>query len=435
MLDAVIVGRRVRRALHAPPPARARALGAGLRGGRRRRRHLVLEPLPGRALRRREHGLLVLVLRRAAAGVAAGRERYAAQPEILQLPQPRRRPLRPAPRHPVRDPRDAPRSSTRRRAAGRSRPTAATASRRASASWPPAASRPRRCPTSRASRRFAGQVVPHRPLAARGRRLHRPAGRRHRHRLLGHPVDPDHRRAGRAPGRLPAHAELQRARPERAARPGVRAAREGDLRRRSGARPASRASASWSSAARTPRSRCPTTERRARVREALAARRPRLRRGVRRPAHQQGRQRHRRRVLPRQDPRHRPRPGGRRDAAARATTRSAPSASASTPATTTPSTATTSPWSISATTPIEAITPEGVRTAGAEYELDSLVFATGFDAMTGALLDIDIRGRGGRRAAGEVGRRARAPTSASRRRASRTSSPSPARAARRCSAT
>jgi cyclohexanone monooxygenase len=45
--------------------------------------------------------------------------------------------------------------------------------------------------------------------------------------------------------------------------------------------------------------------------------------------------------------------------------------------------------------PIEAITPRGVRTQVTEYELDSIVFATGFDAMTGALLNIDIRGRGG----------------------------------------
>src|SRR5829696_6950008 len=45
--------------------------------------------------------------------------------------------------------------------------------------------------------------------------------------------------------------------------------------------------------------------------------------------------------------------------------------------------------------PIEAITPRGVRTQTTEYEFDSIVFATGFDAMTGALLSIDIRGRGG----------------------------------------
>jgi len=45
--------------------------------------------------------------------------------------------------------------------------------------------------------------------------------------------------------------------------------------------------------------------------------------------------------------------------------------------------------------PIEAMTPRGVRAAGQEYELDSVVFATGFDAMTGALFAIDIRGRNG----------------------------------------
>jgi cation diffusion facilitator CzcD-associated flavoprotein CzcO len=49
--------------------------------------------------------------------------------------------------------------------------------------------------------------------------------------------------------------------------------------------------------------------------------------------------------------------------------------------------------------PIEAITPTGLRTKDAEYELDVLVFATGFDAMTGSLLRIDIRGAAGRRLA------------------------------------
>jgi cyclohexanone monooxygenase len=45
--------------------------------------------------------------------------------------------------------------------------------------------------------------------------------------------------------------------------------------------------------------------------------------------------------------------------------------------------------------PIEAITPAGIRTSAMEYELDAIVFATGFDAMTGALLAMDIRGRDG----------------------------------------
>ena len=45
--------------------------------------------------------------------------------------------------------------------------------------------------------------------------------------------------------------------------------------------------------------------------------------------------------------------------------------------------------------PIEALTETGVRVAGRDYELDAIVFATGFDAMTGTLLRIDIRGTGG----------------------------------------
>jgi cation diffusion facilitator CzcD-associated flavoprotein CzcO len=45
--------------------------------------------------------------------------------------------------------------------------------------------------------------------------------------------------------------------------------------------------------------------------------------------------------------------------------------------------------------PIERITPKGVKTADAEYELDVLIFATGYDAVTGSLTRIDIRGEGG----------------------------------------
>ena len=46
--------------------------------------------------------------------------------------------------------------------------------------------------------------------------------------------------------------------------------------------------------------------------------------------------------------------------------------------------------------PIEEITPTGVRTASRHYELDILVLATGFDASTGGLTQIDIRGVSGR---------------------------------------
>jgi len=46
-------------------------------------------------------------------------------------------------------------------------------------------------------------------------------------------------------------------------------------------------------------------------------------------------------------------------------------------------------------TPIERITARGIKTSAAEYELDMIVFATGFDAGTGALTRVDIRGRAG----------------------------------------
>ena len=45
--------------------------------------------------------------------------------------------------------------------------------------------------------------------------------------------------------------------------------------------------------------------------------------------------------------------------------------------------------------PIEAIDEAGIKTTDSHYELDALVFATGFDAMTGALDRIEIRGRNG----------------------------------------
>ncbi|WP_352958887.1 NAD(P)/FAD-dependent oxidoreductase [Mesorhizobium sp. M1393] len=47
------------------------------------------------------------------------------------------------------------------------------------------------------------------------------------------------------------------------------------------------------------------------------------------------------------------------------------------------------------TNPIETISPEGVVTGTDVYEIDTLVLATGFDAMTGALSKIDIVGRQG----------------------------------------
>jgi cation diffusion facilitator CzcD-associated flavoprotein CzcO len=46
-------------------------------------------------------------------------------------------------------------------------------------------------------------------------------------------------------------------------------------------------------------------------------------------------------------------------------------------------------------TPIERITPKGIKTSDREYQFDVIIYATGFDAMTGALTRIDIRGERG----------------------------------------
>jgi cyclohexanone monooxygenase len=47
-------------------------------------------------------------------------------------------------------------------------------------------------------------------------------------------------------------------------------------------------------------------------------------------------------------------------------------------------------------TPIEEITPAGIRTWEETHEFDVIVFATGFDVATGSFLRMDVRGRGGR---------------------------------------
>ncbi len=48
-------------------------------------------------------------------------------------------------------------------------------------------------------------------------------------------------------------------------------------------------------------------------------------------------------------------------------------------------------------TPIECITPEGIKTSAKEYAFDIIIFATGFDAITGAFDKIDFHGAGGAR--------------------------------------
>jgi len=50
-------------------------------------------------------------------------------------------------------------------------------------------------------------------------------------------------------------------------------------------------------------------------------------------------------------------------------------------------------------TPISSIDATGINTSDAHYDVDAIVLATGFDAMTGALAKIDITGRGGQKLA------------------------------------
>jgi cation diffusion facilitator CzcD-associated flavoprotein CzcO len=51
--------------------------------------------------------------------------------------------------------------------------------------------------------------------------------------------------------------------------------------------------------------------------------------------------------------------------------------------------------------PIESVTPDGLHVGGKDYAFDAIVFATGFDAMTGALTRMGIEGRNGAKLADE----------------------------------
>jgi cyclohexanone monooxygenase len=46
-------------------------------------------------------------------------------------------------------------------------------------------------------------------------------------------------------------------------------------------------------------------------------------------------------------------------------------------------------------TPMVEINEKGIKTSDAQYDVDAVVFATGFDAMTGALVAVDITGKDG----------------------------------------
>ena len=107
-------------------------------------------------------------------------------------------------------------------------------------------------PRDRRHRHLRGPDLPHGSLAPRGGRLLRSARGRHRHRLVGHPVDPAHRAAGRPPDGVPAHPQLRHAGPQPVARRGLGAGAQGHLPRRT-APPCSSRTRAWSSSCTTSR--------------------------------------------------------------------------------------------------------------------------------------------------------------------------------------
>ena len=133
--------------------------------------------------------------------------------------EPRRRPIRPTPRHPVRDPRDYGDVGRARAAVGhRHRPgrPGVGAVLHHGDGLPVG----REATRDRRHRHLRRRDLPHRPVAARGSRLRRSARRRHRDGVVGDPVHPGHRPRGRARHGVPAHTELHDAGQERPARPG-----------------------------------------------------------------------------------------------------------------------------------------------------------------------------------------------------------------------
>ena len=234
-------------------------------------------------------------------------------------------------------------------------------------------------------RRFRGADLPHRPLAARGRRLHRQDGRRDRHRLVGDPVDPDHRRAGQAPHRVPAHRQLHGPGAQPAARSGLCAARSRRttpaMRRRAKTMPAG------IDFAFNPASAVETdeAERRREFEERWDYGGLGFMGVVRRPAAQRRGERDGGRVRARQDPRDRARSRDSPSCCRRRNVIGCKRLCVDTGYYETFNRPNVTLVDVS-DEPIERITADGLRAKGKDYAFDCLVFATGFDAMTGALL-------------------------------------------------
>ena len=301
--------------------------------------------------------------------------------------------------------------STRRPTAGRStdRRAATRRSRPASSCWPSAACRRPRTPRSPGLDTFAGPTYhtgrwPHEGVDFTGQRVGVIGTG-----SSGDPVDPADRRAGRPPHRLPADAELHDAgAATRRSTPSVVRRRKADYRQHREQAKHVSGSASCSTSPRTWRVEADPAEREARFRagweRGFAVR---LIRGASATCCSTGR-----------PTRWRPSSSASRSAsivddpevAEALSPRNYPFGTKR-PCLDTGYYATFNRPNVTLVdlraTPIVEITPAGVAHGrAASYELDAIVFATGFDAMTGALLGIDIRRARRAAAAGEVGGRA-----------------------------
>ena len=171
---------------------------------------------PGRALRCRVQGLLILLLPRARAGLVV--ERAVPGPARgAQVPEPCGRPVRAAALYPAQHASSGGPVGLRGRRVGRDhrrRGDGDGAVLRVGGGVPVGVSGA--VPAGPAGVR--GPLVSHQPVAGRGRGLHGPAGRSRGHRIHRDPGRAGDRRGSRAPDRVPADGELRGAEQERAAR-------------------------------------------------------------------------------------------------------------------------------------------------------------------------------------------------------------------------
>ena len=171
---------------------------------------MVVQPVSRRALRHREHRVLLQLLRRDPAGVGVDGD-DAGPARDRGLPQLRRRPARPAPRHPVQHRRRLDDLRRRRRDVDGENAKRGSSSPRRSSS-PPQASCPRRLePDIPGMDTFAGTSLFTSRWPRTRCRPHRQARRCHRHRLDRGAADPRGGQGRRAPHCVSAFARVHAA--------------------------------------------------------------------------------------------------------------------------------------------------------------------------------------------------------------------------------